>query len=138
MVNNPLKNSSTLSGDDGITGLSGLGVTAKDLRRSMHGGLNEKTKSKSKSSISSLSKSKGSIANLVNAPLNEQFGGPQKTTQLTDISLYRNVGSIINGPDKLYTAKDSDRKRADSSDVQSAKINMSFDDPSRQPLMSNK
>ena len=132
LINAPPGDSYTLRGADAGGSSSFLGITAKDLRRSFDHGLDNGLYGKSKSK-STLAKSKGSIANLVNQPLNEQFGAPDyKSVPLKDMSLNRSVGALINGPERFYTATEADRKR---NQEQTATIDIDVD-TTQQPLMS--
>jgi hypothetical protein len=115
LINNPLKNSTGgLSGDSNTHGgISQLGITAKDLHKSFENGLQnslegEKKKSKSKSN---LSKSKGSISNLLSKELEGPFGAPLKPERMSDIPLNVNAATLINGTNTFYTATDADKQR---------------------------
>ena len=141
LLNDPLGEAETMKGRDDFK--TSLGVTAKDLRKSFDAGLNNslsgRTKVKSKGNLSS--SKRGSVADLVNKPLEEEFGPAEpRSVPISSLPMNKSIGSLINGPSRFYTATEADKKRnaePQSTTIDMGALSLSDDDPTRQPLMSN-
>lgn len=132
LINNTMGEANTLRGADKNVNTGSLGVTAQDLRRSMDTGLNNSlTGSKPKLKT----KSKGSIADLINKPLTAEFGKDEPVA-MKDVTLKKSATSLINGPDRYYVATAEEKKMAQRQPEESTRIDMG--DPAAQPLMSVK
>jgi hypothetical protein len=141
LLNDPLQDAETMKGRDDFK--TSLGITAKDLRKSLDAGLNNslsgKVKTKSKGNLAS--SKKGSVADLVNKPLEEEYGPAEpRPAPIASIPMNKSISSLINGPSRFYTATEADKKR--NAEQQSTTIDMGAlslsDDPTRQPLMSDR
>ena len=74
-----------------------------------------------------------SIANLINAPLNEEYGSIDDITiPMKEISLKQNVSSLIQGEQQYFIASKDELKLAND---QSTTVNISIEEEPFQPLL---
>jgi hypothetical protein len=106
---------------------SSLGITASDLNKTFDDGLENALVG------ADPIKQGTSIANLINAPLNEEYGTVEDITiPMKEISLKQNVASLIQGEQQYFIASKDELKVENN---QSTTVNISIEEEPLQPLL---
>jgi hypothetical protein len=101
--------------------LYSLGITAKDLYKSFDDGLENALTGKDEVKAQG-----GSIADVINAPLNEEYGSIEEiTVPIKEISLKTNVAALIRGEDDYYVAS---KEELEKEKEESTTLNFSIDE----------